>query len=134
MDFLYLCSEIKCLTQKQKDDLKQQFKPFHFWPSRTRATVFSLHSAPVSLAQTEGITQRRSGFMPPHKTETAYISSVRSKHNLSTPRAALKLPFLGLISGLILSSEQSQTFIRGNLHFPPTKLRVSSDPPPAPFD
>ena len=79
------------------------------------------------MEQVEGPDARRSRAFRVRQAETQDVSPVRSQYYLPTPRAALKLPFLDPFSALEVCSEQSRTFLRGNLHFPPGKLRLSSE-------
>ncbi len=58
--------------------------------------LFSEHSAPVSLAQTESPPAGRPQPGAPYTIEASHLPTMRSKHYLPTIRAALNCPIFVL--------------------------------------
>ena len=86
-DFLYLCTIIRKTNDNGKAAI---INGAH----GTRTELLSLHPASLCLAQVQDPVTRRSRPLGLRQAASTNASAFRSQHDLSTPRAPLKAPFL----------------------------------------
>ena len=86
-DFLYLCTIIRKTNDNGKASIING-------PHGTRTELLPLHPASLCLAQVQNAVARRSWPLGLRQAASTNASAVRSQHDLSTPRAPIKAPFL----------------------------------------